>query len=161
MRSNLLHHIPRNFLRFPWSIVRRSSTFSTLEKTKIDQHPPLKTWWWRFLRFPKSIVTCNRLSRILISIRGPPGFDEAEEDTNEGVLAVKFIMGRDFAVTRSSLQSCWDRFAIAAMQAIELKWIMLNKHKRFTHHVWNSLWSKCLRVGFWCRCIWFGFWSPD
>ena len=35
-----------------------------------------------------------------------PGFDEAEEDTNEGVLAVKFIIGRDFAVTRPSPESC-------------------------------------------------------
>ena len=30
-----------------------------------------------------------------------------------------------------------------------------------THHVWNSLWLKCLRVGFWCRCTWVGFWGPD
>ena len=35
-----------------------------------------------------------------------PGFDEAEEDTNEGVLTVKFIMGRDLAVTRPSPDSC-------------------------------------------------------
>ena len=34
------------------------------------------------------------------------GFDEAEEDTTEGILAVKFIMGRDLAVTRSSLDPC-------------------------------------------------------
>ena len=33
-------------------------------------------------------------------------FDEAEEDTNEGVLAVKFIIGLDLAVTRSSPDSC-------------------------------------------------------
>ena len=35
-----------------------------------------------------------------------PGFDEAEEDTNEGVLVVKFIIGRDFAVTRPSPEFC-------------------------------------------------------
>ena len=35
-----------------------------------------------------------------------PGFDEVEDDTTEGVLAVKFIMGRDLAVTRSSPDSC-------------------------------------------------------
>ena len=29
-----------------------------------------------------------------------------EEDTNEGVLAVKFIIGRDCAVTRPSPESC-------------------------------------------------------
>ena len=30
------------------------------------------TWWWRSLKFHRSIVTCNRFSRILISIWGPP-----------------------------------------------------------------------------------------
>ena len=33
-------------------------------------------------------------------------FDEAEEDTTESVLAVKFIIGRDLAVTRPSPDSC-------------------------------------------------------
>ena len=41
-----------------------------------------------------------------IHTRSSPGFDEAEEDTNEGVLAVKFIIGRDLAVTRPSPDSC-------------------------------------------------------
>ena len=59
-----------------------------------------------------------------------PGFDEAEEDTTEGILAVKFIMGRDLAVTRSSPDSFWARFAIAAVQAVELKWLMLNKFNK-------------------------------
>ena len=27
--------------------------------------------------------------------------------------------------------------------------------------MWNSLWLRCLQVGFWCRCIWFGFLGPD
>ena len=35
-----------------------------------------------------------------------PGFDEVEDDTIEGILAVKFIIGLDFAVTRSSPDSC-------------------------------------------------------
>ena len=30
-----------------------------------------------------------------------------------------------------------------------------------THHVWNSLWSECLRVGFWCQCNWFEFWGAN
>ena len=41
-----------------------------------------------------------------MSIRSPPGFAEAEDDTIEGVLAVKIIIGRDFAVTRPSPESC-------------------------------------------------------
>ena len=35
MRGNLLHHIPRSFLRFPWSIVRRSSTFPLLRRPRL------------------------------------------------------------------------------------------------------------------------------
>ena len=41
-----------------------------------------------------------------IHTRSSHGFDEAEEDTNESVLAVKFIVGRDLAVTRPSPDSC-------------------------------------------------------
>ena len=58
-----------------------------------------------------------------------PGFDEAEE----GVLAVKFIMGRDLAATRPSPDSCWARFAIAAVQVAELKLLMLNKFNKWFH----------------------------
>ena len=35
---------------------------------------------------------------------------------------VKFIMGRDLVVTHSSFDPCGARFAIAAVQAVELKW---------------------------------------
>ena len=31
---------------------------------------------------------------------------EVEDDTNDGVLAIRFIIGLDFAVTRSSPESC-------------------------------------------------------
>ena len=34
------------------------------------------------------------------------GFDEVEEDTTEGILAVKFIIGLDLAVTRPSPDPC-------------------------------------------------------
>ena len=61
------------------------------------------------------------------------GFDEVEDDTTEGILAVKFIIGLDLAVTRSSPDSCWSLFAIAAEQTVELKWLMLNKHNKWFH----------------------------
>ena len=50
-----------------------------------------------------------------------------------GILAVKFIIGLDLAVTRPSPESCWNLFAIAAEQSVELKWLILNKHKRWFH----------------------------
>ena len=35
-----------------------------------------------------------------------PGLDEVEDDTTDGILALRFIIGFDFAVTRSSPDSC-------------------------------------------------------
>ena len=35
-----------------------------------------------------------------------PGFAEVEDNTCDGALAIRFIIGRDFAVTRSSPDSC-------------------------------------------------------
>ena len=41
-----------------------------------------------------------------IHTRTSPGLLKLKKNTNEGVLAVKFIIGRDFAVTRPSPESC-------------------------------------------------------
>ena len=60
-----------------------------------------------------------------------PGLTEVEDDTCDGALAIRFIKGRDFAVTRSSPESCWDRFAIVSEHTVELKWLMLNKHNKW------------------------------
>ena len=102
--------------------------FSTLEKTNIDHNPLV---YYLVLTVPQVSPFYRHLEQIFqdldIRTRSSPGFDEAEEDTNEGILAVKFIMGRDLAVTRSSPDPCRARFAIAAMQAVELKWLILNK----------------------------------
>ena len=40
-------------------------------------------------------------------------------------------MGRHLAVTRSSPDPCWVRFAIAAVQAVEVKWLILNTQQMF------------------------------
>ena len=56
---------------------------------------------------------------------------EVEDDTFDGTLATRFII--DFAVTRSSPESCWDRFDIVSEHTVELKWLILNKHKRWFH----------------------------
>ena len=42
-------------------------------------------------------------------------------------------IGLDFAVTRSSPESCWDRFAIISEQTVGLKWLILNKHNKWFH----------------------------
>ena len=45
----------------------------------------------------------------------------------------KFIIGFDFAVTLSSPASSCVLFDIASRQLVTLKWLTLNKHKRWFH----------------------------
>ena len=63
-----------------------------------------------------------------------PGLAEAVEAGTSGVLSLhrktKFIIGFDFAVTLSSPESFCVLFDITSEQSVELKWLMLNKHKR-------------------------------
>ena len=82
-------------------------------------------------RLPRSILSQSfRTPGILISIASLPRLSDFEDDMFEGALAMKLIIGRDFAVTRSSPESCCNRFAIASEQTVELKWLVLNKHNR-------------------------------
>ena len=99
MRENWLHHIPRSFSQI--SLIDRAPQlhFSTLEKTKIDHNPLLKNL----------VVTVSQVSpidrhlqQIFQDLDILREFDEVEDDTTEGILAVKFIIGLDLAVTHSS-----------------------------------------------------------
>ena len=78
LRVNFWQYIPRNVLRFPRSIVLRSSTFPLLRRPRLTIILFWITWWWRVLKFPRSIVTCNRFSRILYPYEVLHGFDEVE-----------------------------------------------------------------------------------
>ena len=77
--------------------------FSTLEKTKIDHNPLVNNL---ILTFPKVSPLYRHLEQIFhdldVHTRSSPGLMRL----NEGILAVKFIMGRDLAVTRPSPDSC-------------------------------------------------------
>ena len=68
---------------------------------------------------------------------GFPGLSDAIEDSADGALsllrAIKFIIGLDFAVTRSSPDSFCVLFDITSEHSAELEWLMLNKHKRRFH----------------------------
>ena len=61
-------------------------------------------------------------------------FSDAVEGSTTGVLSLhretKFIIGFDFAVTLSSPESFCVLFDITSEHSAELKWLMLNKHKR-------------------------------
>ena len=76
--------------------------FSSLEKTKIDHNPILNN----LLVTVYQISLIDRLpQQISQDLDTHSGFNEVEDDTIEGILAVKFIIGLDFAVTRSSPDS--------------------------------------------------------
>ena len=56
---------------------------------------------------PRSLLfLSNCTPGILISITSLPRLTEVEDHTCDGVLAIRFIIGRDFAVTRSSPDPC-------------------------------------------------------
>ena len=62
------------------------------------------------------------------------GISDAVEASTFGSLsrhlATKFIIGFDFAVTLSSPESVCVLFDITSEQVVEMKWLLLNKHKR-------------------------------
>ena len=127
---------------------------STLEKTKLCYHPTLssvlrKSFQWivhdhspaRFLgRCPQGVAPLYPLSLSLAqlshsrdldfhSFSSPGSLTSRMADSREH-LAIRLIIGRDFAVTRSSPEFCCDLFAIALEETVELKWLILNKHNR-------------------------------
>ena len=63
-----------------------------------------------------------------------PRLSDAGEGSTSGVLSLhretKFIIGFDFAVTLSAPESFCVLFDITSEQSVELKWLMLKKHKR-------------------------------
>ena len=80
--------------------------FSTLEKTKNDHNPILNS----LLRRVYQVALIDHLQKQIpkdLDFRtiSSQGF-EVEDNTTDGILAVRFIIGLDFAVTRSSPDSC-------------------------------------------------------
>ena len=74
------------------------------------------------------------LRRVRLSCLIFFGLSDAVEDGAAGVLSLhretKFIIGFDFAVTLSSPYPCCVLFDITSEHTAELKWLMLDKHKR-------------------------------
>ena len=81
--------------------------------------------------FHRSIVLLSlRTQRTLTFVSGFPRLSDAEDDRVEGALAIKLIIGLDFAMTLSSPDSSCVLFDITSEHSVKLKWRMLNKHKR-------------------------------
>ena len=80
-----------------------------------------------------------------------PGLCDAGDEKVEGAFAIKFIVGLDFDVTHSSLESgCnWN------------SWYWTNTKDDSIRHAWSFPWLACRLVGLWCRCSWFEFWGPN
>ena len=85
------------------------------------------------------LVCCsfNELNGTWLSDLVFHGLSDAAEASTSGFLTLhretKFINGFDYPVTLSSPDPCWARFATAAVQAVELKWLILNKVNKWFH----------------------------
>ena len=136
---------PRSVVRldFSFPLLRRPSTvviqFWKLAEEKLSMNC---SWYWWSEASNKAVPLSGRpdLSSLAIELHGSwlpwllfPGHTEVEDGTCDGVLAIRFIIGLDFAVTRSPPESCWDRFAIVSEHTVELKWLILNKHNKWFH----------------------------
>ena len=122
-KSNFSYHSPRSFIRSPRSVVRLDLSFPLLRRpsTVIISHFEKLACWGD--AFPW-IAHENRSRELFHSSRGW---------YVRRYLARRLIIGRDFAVTRSSPEPCWDRFAIVSEHTVELKWLILNKHNKWFH----------------------------
>ena len=151
MRTNLLQHIPRSFLKFPRSIVRRSFPLLRRPKSTI-------IFFWT-----TCIVTCNRFSIILISIRSPPrvrwSWRRHDRRHPRGQIHHKSRFGCGTFFSWSLLSS----FCHCSSASCKTEMVNIKQSQQVIPFITCEipLWLRCLRVGFWCRCIWFGFWDPE
>ena len=114
--------------------------------------------------FPWSIFCNNRIPRILFSVVSLPRAHWSGKTTRTmSILATRFIIGFDFAVT--SFFSCILLRSASPLQqeTVGLKRLMLNKHNKWFHSSREKFPSVKMSASlfFGCRCIWFGFWNPD
>ena len=109
---------------------------STLEKTTFRQYSILSSISKRPLQISPFLVAAHSTSSEVFDFHNwfSPGFSDAIEASTSAVLSLhretKLIIGFDFAVTLSSPQSSCVLCDITSEQTVELKWPMLNKHKR-------------------------------
>ena len=108
MRCNWLQSYPKKFSQVSLIHRARQLHFSTLEKTKIEHNPISNNLVvTSFSGFHDLSSRSNRSFQDLdIHTKVLPRFDEVEDETTEGILAVKFSTGLDLAVTRSSPDPC-------------------------------------------------------
>ena len=87
--------------------MRRTLTFPLFEKTKHGHNPILNNLLKRVYQVALICRLQQRTSKDLVFRNiSSQGSMKVEGDTTDGVLAIRFITGFDFAVTRSSPESC-------------------------------------------------------
>ena len=98
-----------------------------------------------FSTFVITVPLIPRAQKYLTCISGFPGFPmqsrQARSDPLRCIARQKFIIGFDFPLTLSSPASSCVLFDTTSRQLVELKWLMLNKHKRWFH-------SSCMNFHF-------------
>ena len=127
---------------------------STLEKTKLRHRPILSSVLstsfqriacggapgaWLASRSTTGLPPFYHISQLSHSRDSDfhnfllPKLSDAEDDRVEGALAIRLIIGLNFAVTLSSPDSSCVLFDITPEQSVGLKWRMVNKYKRWFH----------------------------
>ena len=134
--------------------------FPLLRRPSFDNIPFWVAWWvCVYNGSPRSFMLLSlRAQRKKTFMSGFP--------STFGSLALyretKFIIGFDFAVTLSSPASSCVLFDITSRLLMELKRLMLNKHKRWFHSSRvKFLLVRMSASWFLVRCTWFGFWGPN
>ena len=89
MRVNFLQCIPKIFLRFPRSIGLGSSTFSTIEKTKIDHNPRVLTDWRVAQVSPIHRHLAQIFQDLVIHRRSSPGLMRLKKTRTKALLRSK------------------------------------------------------------------------
>ena len=112
---------------------------------------------WSKLWFPGlfgSLTSCVRIFLMLEKFKFT-AFGFAAADPSFSLLSwTLFDMAHCFLIDQKEI--CWD----GCSKTLDNSWCLTNEENGSTHHVWNFLWSTCLRVGVWCQCTGFKSWSP-
>ena len=87
-RTNVLQHSPRSFIKLPWSIVRRNLSFPLLRRPNTVLIQFWITCWESLSGCPDRTSTTTDFQGSWYPCQVLPGFDEVEDDTTDGILAM-------------------------------------------------------------------------
>ena len=148
-----LMSLPRNYIGSSPSFVHLSVSFPLLRRPILVIIPLWVACWREAFHEFLMITVIGSFHSVSADIKSPKSFLLLSNCTPEILISKtsllqtywsrgwcvrrhpckKLIIGNDYAVTRSSPESCWSLFAFVSEQTVELKWLTLNKHNKWFH----------------------------